>query len=179
MREAGTRPLRRLRGERRGEAERNLLRQRAGEADLRVARGAQVGVALGRAVVGGRGVGRALHDLGAAVDLGQRVVRVAGHRRRRGDADLRIDGRRLRAGRDFHREAVLRRRRLAGAVEVGDQVLAEIVADAGRDRRDLDGAQVLDEPGMRRFAVERLKAAGEARGETERRGDGGNPRPRH
>ena len=47
------------------------------------------------------------------------------------------------------------------------------------DRRDLDRAQVLDQPGMRRFAVERLETAGEARGDGERERGRRNPRPRH
>src|SRR5271166_5369694 len=78
-------PIRRLsralRRQSRGEPQRNLGRERAREADLRVARGALVGVLLQRAVVGRRGQGVALQDLRAAIDLDERIVGFARHRR--------------------------------------------------------------------------------------------------
>ena len=69
--------------------------------------------------------------------------------------------------------------RLAGAVEVGDEILGKIVADAVVDRRDFDRAQILDKARMRRLAVERLEAAGQTAGERKRRADGETSRPRH
>ena len=72
-----------------------------------------------------------------------------------------------------------RRRRLTRPVEVRNQVLGEIVANAIGNRRDLDRAQVLHQTRVRRFAIERLEAAGQTAGEQKRRGAGRNSKPRH
>ena len=156
-------PHERFPGQRRGEAQRDLRRQRAREANLGVARGAQVVIALLGAVVGRGRVGDAGQNLRAAVDLGQRIGGFAGHGRRGRDVGQRVDGRRRRAERDRHRQAIFWRRRLPRAVEVGDEIVGQIMADAVLDRRDFDRPKILDQPRMRGLAVERLEATRRAR----------------
>jgi len=93
-----------------------------------------------------------------AFELHQREFRRADHCRGVGGVDLRLDGRRLNTLRYGHGQAVFGGRRRAGAVETADQIVAEIMADAVLDRRDLDRLQVSDQAGMRGLAVERLEA---------------------
>src|SRR5208282_6298428 len=64
------------------------------------------------------------------------------------------------------------RRRLAGAIDVGDQVFREKVSDAIWDGRDFDRPHVLDQAGVRRLTVKGLETAGERARERERRDPG-------
>src|SRR5208337_180642 len=80
--------------------------------------------------------------------------------------------------RDRHDETIFgRRSRLAGAVEIGEQVVREVVSDAVRDGRDFDRAQVLDQTGVRRLAVKGLETARQPGGEREGAGAAKNSRP--
>ena len=143
----------------RGEAQRDLRRKRAREANLGVSRGAQIVIALLGAVVGrGRDGGTLSAPARRRRPCSACISAVAGHRRRSRDVGQRIDRRRRRAERDSHRQTIFRRRRLAGAVEVGGEIVGQIMADAVLDRRDFDRAQILDQTGMRGLAVKGLEA---------------------
>jgi hypothetical protein len=67
---------------------------------------------------------------------------------------------------------------LAGGVSP-EPFVAEIVADAILDRRDLDRAQILDEAGVRGLAIERLEASAQPKSHQQSGGDARAVRPRH
>ena len=175
----GARPSWRFRGQLRGETQGDLLRQRARQADLRVSRGAQVVIALLGAIVGRVRIGDASQHLRAAVGLVQGVSRLGGHGRRSRDVGERADRSRRRARRDGDGELIFWRWRLTGPVQIGGQIVGQIMADAVLDRLDFDCAQILDQSRVRGLAIERLEATGERARERKRRKDGETSRPRH